>query len=139
LRLVTWNIWNGGEGRVDEIERVLREQQADVVALQEANDRETIETLGSRLGMEVVYGDANSAFAVAWLSRLPVTRTRNQYVAQSGPKRSPSSTGRYSSSCASAHEIRSTRGDARSSSTGRVRAWINVRRRCDVCSRRRRV
>ena len=77
MRVLTWNIWNGGEGRVDAIERVLREQDADVVALQEANDREAIETLGSRLDMEVVYGDANSAFAVAWLSRLPVTGSRN--------------------------------------------------------------
>jgi exodeoxyribonuclease-3 len=77
LRVLTWNIWNGGEGRLDAIERVLREQDADVVALQEANDREAVETLGSRLGMEVVYGDANSAFAVAWLSRRPVARSQN--------------------------------------------------------------
>jgi exodeoxyribonuclease-3 len=74
---VTWNIWNGGEGRLDAIERVLREQDADVVALQEANDRAAVETLGARLGMNVVYGEANSEFAVAWLSRLPVTRSQN--------------------------------------------------------------
>ena len=77
MRVLTWNIWNGGEGRVDAIERVLREQDADVVALQEASDREIVEALGSRLGMEVVYGEANRAFAVAWLSRLPMTGTRN--------------------------------------------------------------
>ena len=74
---MTWNIWNGGEGRLDAIERVLRQQDADIVALQEANDRTAVETLGTRLGMEVVYGEANSAFAVAWLSRLPVARAEN--------------------------------------------------------------
>jgi exodeoxyribonuclease III len=77
VRVLTWNIWNGGEGRVDAIERVLREQDADLVALQEANDRGAIETLGSRLHMEVVYGEANTAFAVAWLSRLPIARSQN--------------------------------------------------------------
>ena len=77
MRVLTWNIWNGGEGRLDAIERVLREQEANVVALQEANDRTAVETLGARLGMDVVYGEANSAFAVAWLSRAPVTRAQN--------------------------------------------------------------
>jgi endonuclease/exonuclease/phosphatase family metal-dependent hydrolase len=76
-RVLTWNIWNGGEGRLDEIERVLREQDADVVALQEANDRSAVEALARRLGMELVYGEANSPFAVAWLSRLPIERAQN--------------------------------------------------------------
>jgi exodeoxyribonuclease-3 len=77
LRLVTWNIWNGGEGRIEAIERVLREQDADVVALQEANDRAGVERLASSLEMELVYGEGNSEYAVAWLSRLPVVRSRN--------------------------------------------------------------
>jgi len=77
LRLVSWNIWNGGEGRVQAIERVLREQDADVVALQEANDRAAVERLASALEMELVYGEANSEFSVAWLSRLPVARSEN--------------------------------------------------------------
>jgi endonuclease/exonuclease/phosphatase family metal-dependent hydrolase len=75
--VLTWNIWNGGDGRLDAIEDVLRDQDADVVALQEANDRAAIETLGERLGMQVVYGDANSVFAVAWLSRPAVARSQN--------------------------------------------------------------
>jgi exodeoxyribonuclease III len=77
VKLVTWNIWDGGEGRLDAIERVLREQNADVVALQEANDRGAVEMLAARLGMNLVYGEANSAYAVAWLSRSPVARSRN--------------------------------------------------------------
>jgi exodeoxyribonuclease III len=77
LRLVTWNIWSGGDGRMDAIEQVLRDQRADVVALQEANDRAAVELLAEALGMEPVYGDANSEYAVAWLSRLPVAQSRN--------------------------------------------------------------
>jgi endonuclease/exonuclease/phosphatase family metal-dependent hydrolase len=77
LRVLTWNIWNGGVGRLDAIERVLREQDADVVALQEANDRAAVETLAAALDMQLVYGEANSEFAVAWLSRLPVGRAEN--------------------------------------------------------------
>jgi exodeoxyribonuclease-3 len=73
LKLVTWNIWNGGEGRLAAIERVLGAQDADVVALQEANDRDAAERLAASLGMQLVYGEANSEYAVAWLSRLPIT------------------------------------------------------------------
>jgi endonuclease/exonuclease/phosphatase family metal-dependent hydrolase len=56
---------------------VLREQDADVVALQEANDRAAVEGLAAALGMGLAYGEGNSAFAVAWLSRLPVERAQN--------------------------------------------------------------
>ena len=80
MRLLTWNIWNGGDGRIDAIEGVLREQDADIVALQEANDRAAVEHLAAALAFELVYGDANSEYAVAWLSRLPVTRSQNHRV-----------------------------------------------------------
>jgi endonuclease/exonuclease/phosphatase family metal-dependent hydrolase len=77
VRVLTWNIWNGGEGRNEAIQRVLREENADVVALQEANDRAAVERLAGALGMELVYGEANSPFAVAWLSRIRVERAQN--------------------------------------------------------------
>ena len=77
LRIVTYNIWNGGEDRIDTIEGVLRAQDADLVALQEANDRANVGLLAQRLGMELVYGEANSDYAVAWLSRRPVERAEN--------------------------------------------------------------
>jgi endonuclease/exonuclease/phosphatase family metal-dependent hydrolase len=82
VRVLTWNIWNGGLGRLDAIERVLREQDADLVALQEATDRAAVAALGARLGMEVVYGEANSEFAVAWLSRLTVAGAQNHRLPQ---------------------------------------------------------
>jgi exodeoxyribonuclease III len=58
---------------VPEIERVLRALDADAVALQEANDRSVVETLGDALGMHVFWGAANSPYAVAWLSRDPAS------------------------------------------------------------------
>jgi endonuclease/exonuclease/phosphatase family metal-dependent hydrolase len=45
--------------------------------LLEANDRAKARTLAARLDMEIVYGEANTAFAVAWLSRLPIARSEN--------------------------------------------------------------
>ena len=74
---MTWNIWDGGVGRLDAIESLLHSQGADVVALQEANDRDGAERLAAALDMQLVYGEANSPFAVAWLSRLPVARAEN--------------------------------------------------------------
>ena len=78
---MTWNILDGGAGRLDAIARVLCEANPDLVALQEANDRAGAARLASSLEMELVYGEANNAFAVAWLSRLPVERTQNHRLA----------------------------------------------------------
>ena len=47
----------------------MREQDADVVALEEANDRDAVERLGRTLSMHAYWGEANSVYAVAWLSR----------------------------------------------------------------------
>jgi exodeoxyribonuclease III len=77
VRLVTWNIWEGGTGRIDAIEGTLRELDPDVIALQEANDRVAVEALAAALDMQLVYGDANSEYAVAWLSRLPIAQSAN--------------------------------------------------------------
>jgi endonuclease/exonuclease/phosphatase family metal-dependent hydrolase len=82
MKVLSWNIWNGGLGRLDAIEHLLRNEDADVVALQEATDRGAVETLGARLGMEVVYGEANSEFSVAWLSRVPIARAENHRLPQ---------------------------------------------------------
>jgi endonuclease/exonuclease/phosphatase family metal-dependent hydrolase len=59
----------GGGDRLAQIEGVLVVLNADVVALQEANDRGAVEKLGEALGMHVFWGQANSPYAVAWLSR----------------------------------------------------------------------
>jgi endonuclease/exonuclease/phosphatase family metal-dependent hydrolase len=77
LCVASYNIREGGRGRVDALARVLRAQHPDAVALLEANDRATAEALGRELAMELVYGEANNGVSVAWLSRLPVRRAEN--------------------------------------------------------------
>ncbi len=59
------------------IERVIRAERPDAVALLEANDQGAVAGLADRLGMRLVYGEANSAFGVAWLSALPVRGSTN--------------------------------------------------------------
>src|SRR5437868_1776678 len=80
MRVVTYNIWNGGEDRVAAIEEVLRPQEADFVAVQEASNRANVELLARRLGMELAYGEANSEYAVAWLSLGPIARDENGWT-----------------------------------------------------------
>jgi exodeoxyribonuclease III len=59
------------------IEAVIRAQRPDAVALLEASDQAATVGLAGRLGMELVYAEANSPFAVAWLSALPVVAATN--------------------------------------------------------------
>jgi endonuclease/exonuclease/phosphatase family metal-dependent hydrolase len=91
LRVLSYNIQHGGvpvgpDGRLDPergpdrvaaIAEVIRGEQPDLVALQEANSRSNAEWLAKQLGMSLAYGEANSAFAVAWLSRLPILSSQN--------------------------------------------------------------
>jgi endonuclease/exonuclease/phosphatase family metal-dependent hydrolase len=77
LRVLSYNILLGGEDRLPLIRDVIRAQRPDVVALLEANDRENAARLAGDLGLDLVLGDANSDFHVAWLSRLPVRRAEN--------------------------------------------------------------
>ncbi|MDQ3822951.1 MAG: endonuclease/exonuclease/phosphatase family protein [Actinomycetota bacterium] len=75
--MATYNIWDGGEGRLDEIAHVLRGIDADAVAVIEATSRENAQWLAHRLGMELVFGEANLGVHLAWLTRLPVRRATN--------------------------------------------------------------
>jgi endonuclease/exonuclease/phosphatase family metal-dependent hydrolase len=77
LKVLSYNIWCGGEERLASIAQVIRTQQPDAIALEEANSRTNAESLAHDLGMHLAYGEANSEFAVAWLSRLPIQHTRN--------------------------------------------------------------
>ena len=78
---MSYNILLGGEDRLGGIAGVISAEQPDVVALLEANSRENAEALASELGMQLVFGEANSKFHIAWLSRLPVLRDENHRLA----------------------------------------------------------
>jgi exodeoxyribonuclease III len=77
LRVMTYNILEGGSERIPYIRDVIRGQSPDVIAIQEANDRDLIESLARELEMRLVYGEANSAFHMAWLTSLPIRRSEN--------------------------------------------------------------
>jgi endonuclease/exonuclease/phosphatase family metal-dependent hydrolase len=78
LRVVTYNILLGGHGRGERIAAVLDRCDADVVALQEANDVDLVRSLAQRLGMRMIVAKPNDAskLNLAVLTRLPVTRWR---------------------------------------------------------------
>jgi len=77
LKVVSYNIENGGTGRLELLVEIIRGQQPDAVALLEASDKASAEILARRLGMPLVYGEANSDASIAWLSRLPIARSEN--------------------------------------------------------------
>jgi hypothetical protein len=52
MRLMTYNIFNGGAGRVDPLAEVIRLAEADVVVVQEAIDETLLHQLADRLKMD---------------------------------------------------------------------------------------
>ena len=75
-----YNIWLGGEDRLDLVADVIRAAGPDVVALAEATT-DSMAALADELSMESALAPANAEFPrslglhVAWLSRLPIRRT----------------------------------------------------------------
>jgi len=77
LRIMTYNICEGGGDRLDHIAAIVKRQRPHAVALLEANSRALVEALARDLGMALVYGEANCPASVAWLTSLPIRRTYN--------------------------------------------------------------
>ena len=77
LRILSYNILFGGQDRLPLIARVIHRHQPDAVALLEANSQSNVEALAQQLGMNVTFGEANSTFHIAWLSRFPILRMEN--------------------------------------------------------------
>lgn len=74
LKVVTYNICQGGEDRLTAIAEIIRTQRPDAAALLEATDYAKAETLARNLGMQLAFGDANNGIHIAWLSHLPIRR-----------------------------------------------------------------
>jgi endonuclease/exonuclease/phosphatase family metal-dependent hydrolase len=83
VSFATYNILLGGGGRWPEITELLRSVDADVVALQEADDRAAVARAADQLGYQLIYGIAPTPAQQATprhqavLSRLPVARWVN--------------------------------------------------------------
>jgi exodeoxyribonuclease III len=77
LKILSYNLYNGGNNRLPLLANLIQSQRPDVVALQEATSRSNAESLANRLKMDLIFGEAKSGFHVAWLSRMPVLRSEN--------------------------------------------------------------
>lgn len=76
MRIVSYNILNGGEGRADPLAEVIEAQRPDVVALVEAECPPVVERIANRLKMDYVVAEANGT-AAALLSRFPIESSIN--------------------------------------------------------------
>jgi endonuclease/exonuclease/phosphatase family metal-dependent hydrolase len=82
LRIVSYNILDGGEGRADPIAEVIEAQRPDVVALAEATDLTVIERIANRLKMDFVQAPGASQ-ASALLSRFTIRDSINHGAVRS--------------------------------------------------------
>lgn len=78
MRIVSYNILDGGTGRADLLGRVIEQQNPDVVGLVEAEDASVVTALANRLGMDFIRAEGNkSGSASALLSRFPICQSIN--------------------------------------------------------------
>ena len=76
MRLVSYNILDGGLGRADPIAEILEAQHADVITLLEADDPAVVDRLARRLKMDFIHSHGNG-HACAILSRFAIRETVN--------------------------------------------------------------
>jgi exodeoxyribonuclease III len=81
FKVLSYNIREGGDDRLQGIAAIIRKQQPDAVALLEATSRANALTLAQDLEMQLAFGEANNSIHVAWLSRLAIQRERNHRLA----------------------------------------------------------
>jgi endonuclease/exonuclease/phosphatase family metal-dependent hydrolase len=74
LKILTYNILEGGKSRHPALLEVFKQADADVIALQEANDEAFFNNLAQELDMYSLLGRGNQHFHVGLLSRYPLTR-----------------------------------------------------------------
>lgn len=76
MRLISYNILDGGEGRADPLAEVILAQKPDIVALVEADDLSVVERIAGRTKMDFIHAPGKD-HASALLSRWPIARTIN--------------------------------------------------------------
>jgi endonuclease/exonuclease/phosphatase family metal-dependent hydrolase len=79
MRLITYNILNGGEGRADPLAEVLEAQRPDIVSLVEADVPAVVERIARRLSMDFIVGEGGEGqkHSSALLSRFPIQQSIN--------------------------------------------------------------
>ncbi|HTL29387.1 MAG TPA: endonuclease/exonuclease/phosphatase family protein [Tepidisphaeraceae bacterium] len=76
MRLLSYNILDGGEGRADPLAEVMIAQRADIVAVVEADDVAVQERIGKRLKMDYVVGES-AKHSAACYSRWRIAESIN--------------------------------------------------------------
>ena len=77
MRLVSYNILDGGLERGEKIFRVISSRRPDIVALLEADDADLVDDLAGKLQMDKIWARGNAAHAAAILSRWPIRTSVN--------------------------------------------------------------
>jgi endonuclease/exonuclease/phosphatase family metal-dependent hydrolase len=77
MRIFSYNILDGGEGRADPLAEVIAAQDADVVGLLEAENEEVLARIARRLKMDYVQAMGGHGTAVALLSRFAIRDSIN--------------------------------------------------------------
>jgi exodeoxyribonuclease-3 len=72
LRVLTYNLYFGGTGRLAEIYSVLAHIGADVVGLTEADDPAVVATLAERLGLYHIWAEGSGDRHIATMARWPI-------------------------------------------------------------------
>src|SRR5688572_2047177 len=83
VRVVSYNILDGGEGRADPLGEVIEAQRPDVVALVEADDLTVVERIARRLKMDYVHAPGRKQ-ASALLSRYAIRDSTNHALLRDG-------------------------------------------------------
>ena len=78
MRLLTYNIREGGAGRAVEIAEVIKAANADVVALQEARDPVVLERIAKLAGFK--YSGSRRLHSAGFLSKVPVRQHEWRYL-----------------------------------------------------------
>ncbi len=76
MRIVSYNILDGGEGRADPLAEVIEAQRPDVVALVEAGNLDVVERIARRLKMDYIHAPG-ARHSGAILSRFTIKSTIN--------------------------------------------------------------
>jgi endonuclease/exonuclease/phosphatase family metal-dependent hydrolase len=85
MRILSYNILDGGVGRADLLGQVIETQRPDVVGLVEAEDAQVVGALANRLGMDFIQAEGNKkGSAAALLSRLPIRHSINHAPSHPG-------------------------------------------------------
>ena len=76
LRVVSYNVKDGGLGREALILQVLKDARADVIVMQEVYGLASVQQWAEALGMEVDFGRGNTSRHLAILSKLPIVSSQ---------------------------------------------------------------